>query len=171
MEQKLKEVFSTVNDFLKFAEAKNGALIAFNSGAVWASLSFLKDCNDTGIIFTFSSFALMNIVSLIIAFWSFIAITDNTTKGGQSAHHDDNLAFFGHIAKLHEDELIKAISTKYNIASSNESIEKDIANQIVINSRITLRKFKLFNTAIKLTLASIFISVIIYITYYFHCNC
>ena len=39
----IKFIFNTVNDWLRFAESKNGMLIAFDSAALWAILSFLKE--------------------------------------------------------------------------------------------------------------------------------
>ncbi|MCP4218773.1 MAG: hypothetical protein GY765_29345, partial [bacterium] len=39
MEERLKSIFANVNDWLKFAEAKNAALVAFNSAIIFAVLS------------------------------------------------------------------------------------------------------------------------------------
>lgn len=43
MEERLKFIFANVNEWLRFAEAKNGVLVAFNGAAIWGTLQSLDE--------------------------------------------------------------------------------------------------------------------------------
>ena len=47
IEKKLNQIFVNVNEWLKFAEAKNGVLFAFNGAAVIGVLSLYKDMGSS----------------------------------------------------------------------------------------------------------------------------
>ena len=58
-----------------------------------------------------------------------------------------NLVFFGHLAQMSPDEVLKALVGPYNCNSDNGYL-CHMAQQVVINSRLALQKSKLFNVAL-----------------------
>lgn len=129
-----------VNYWLSFAEAKNAALIVLN----FAALTFLATlfqyapviCSISMIFFLASSF---------ICIYSFYP--------NESSNTEDNLLFFGDVSKHNEaQEYVKLVSEKYfSGTDDNRNIDKllmDYSDEILINSKITRKKYKAFRKSI-----------------------
>ncbi|MCB2290822.1 DUF5706 domain-containing protein [Clostridium sp. CS001] len=165
MKEDLKATLANINDWLKFAEAKNAILITLNGGMIFAFLSSFNDKMSFASHNVFSynfflriyywEFVIFAILGLVIALISFypqikrdifwFTVRAKTTT--------DNLQFFGDIEKYTANEYLELIKSDSNY--SFEKLEKDYANQIVINSRITYRKNKYAQVAVFLTLSAI----------------
>jgi len=143
-------------DFLKFAEAKNAALLALSSAWVMACInvvikepSISNGCFKSAITFTL----LCAICAGILAMLSFLPRL-NLPKflGGRAMRsHPKNLLFFGDISTLSIKELEHDILEKY-CPPTNEKIKQEYINdlivQISVNSQITMRKMRLFRYGI-----------------------
>ena len=70
-----------------------------------------------------------------------------------------HLLYFGDIAKYSADEYLNKLLSKENFTS----IEKYYAEQIIANSIIALKKFRLYMISISFTTISIFILLILMI--------
>lgn len=151
-----KEILTSVSDWLKFAEAKNGTLLVFDSGISIAILSIINSINSAStstaprdapdllyiLLFIFGTGAVLSLLS-------FFPILSNNTKIFKCKKTpNQNPLFFGHIASLSDNEY-KQILIGINIIDKNASPAEDhIINQIIINSKIAANKFEFFKVAI-----------------------
>lgn len=150
-----------VNSWLAFAEAKNGALIAANIGLLGFVYNF---CDKHPIISTIALAILTG--ATIISLLSFFPIFNNIKNKTKSNKNDDlNLIFFRDIAKFDDaDEYIKIVNNKYfNMRPNTSKLEKDLALEIIVNSKITVSKYGLFSLALKVELFGLVIMVFIFI--------
>lgn len=161
--ENLKYIFQQINDWLRFAEAKNLALLVFNSGVLIGVMS-ISDKIITSVNWLAQFFSLVlfvaNLISVLIVFYSIYAKTKNLYKLDKSYDSNDNLFFFGDIARYRPDEYIKGLITKHNLKIDDLEMlkAKDLAHQIAINANITLFKFNCFNKALIFTASGIGVS-------------
>jgi hypothetical protein len=175
---KLLAIFQNVNEWLKFAEAKNGVLLAFSGAAITATITLLVTAQNIpnslnlGLLLTT---ILLCICSLICSL-SFLPKTNledllwlrdrRNKKPNSQDPIKDNFWYFGHLQKYKPDELLAALNEPYfnsnldiaKLADKKEYKEyKDIAAQITINAEIAFLKFEVFTYAIKVFIASILV--------------
>ena len=157
MEERLKNILSFVNDWLKFAEAKNGALVVLNGAIIFGVLSVLND-NKIFVnwqIFYFWMIIGFNLLSLIVGLLSFWPQTKNSwlNLSGYS-NKEDNILFFAHISKYNPTEYLKSLYEAEGTKKDKfTKFEIDYSNQIIINSQIASQKYRFFKLALWLTLA------------------
>lgn len=165
-QSELVHILEQVNGWLKFAEAKNGVLITLNGAGVWGMLEFIQSASPTGFFLLYSwIFVLFMALSAILTLLSFLPVLKAEwlqPVGDQRS--ESNLLFFGHIAEHTPEELLEAldISTREDL----NSINRDYAEQAIINSQIALRKYNLFHLSLWLTLSGITTPVLSLITWY-----
>lgn len=154
MEERLKYICGLVNDWLKFAEAKNGALVVVvctvmvvvadhspSSGdSIWIRWSCFLGCT---LLVLAGCISLASFIPELTFKW-------NATEKERSAI--DNLMYFDHIAAFSAFELLEALYQAEGIPSPQRKIELDLAGQAVINAKITTRKFYQFKIASWFTL-------------------
>lgn len=154
LDELLEKNFSNVNSWLNFAEAKNAANIAFVVACI-AAIFDLQDVN--GILYILCiSFIISGIISLI----SFLPRLENKVdrktfsflKNEKRKAKEDNLIFFENIKLYSGDTYIQQICKTY--FSENEynptKYQLDLSDEIVYNSNIASRKYKLFKIAVDL---------------------
>lgn len=167
IEEKLNSIYQHTNDMIKFAEAKNAGLIAFNGAVIIGLATLIKDlyCNlDYRYLVYYLVFVLtMNLVSIFISLASLTALLIHKELE-ITFKPNDNLLFFGTISSLTAEVYLANFKSKYGLYSENEQFELDFSRQIVITSQIAMRKFRLFNLALTWTFAGILtpLSVIIF---------
>lgn len=159
----LQQEFENVNGWLHFAEAKNAAMIAFNIALFAAVLSseYLWDY-----IWLFSLILVGLLLSIYWGIISFWPIIKNIKKANKEV--EENLLYFAYIATLDGEEYIKKLYVNYwNVEEVDPTnipqIEKDYSDEIVVNSRITLRKQRYFEYSIKTTVFALIICVLLII--------
>ena len=175
---KLLAIFQNVNEWLKFAEAKNAILLAFSGAAITATITILTTGQNLlnslrfGLLLTT---ILLCICSLICSL-SFLPKTNleyllwlrdrRNKKSNLQDPIKDNFWYFGHLQKYKPDELLEALNEPYfnssldivKVSDKKEYKEyKDIAAQITINAEIAFLKFKIFTYAIEVLIAAILI--------------
>ncbi|WP_415906262.1 Pycsar system effector family protein [Neptuniibacter sp. QD72_48] len=164
----MKDIFSNVNDQLKFAEAKNAALIAYNGLITFGVIRLLNPSNNP--IEGFQAFCLLLFLALCTfslsrALLSFFPKLSNLLPAPKQSS-SNNIIFFGDLKdmtahrflNLYFEDQIKNEDRK----AEWTRIEADLANQIIINSGIAFRKFTAFQTASLVSLiATIFGALII----------
>lgn len=167
---KLKEIFENINNWLKFAEAKNATLIAGNGVIIFGIIKCLKDLADYPYFIYYLCFVIILLsLSFIIALISFIAnIKLPKYLFKEIDNKNNNLLFYGSIQNYNEKSYLEELTKSLGI--SNSSILENkfclmYAQQIIINSKITMRKFELFNIGLKITLFAI-LSPIIYLFFW-----
>ena len=183
LRDKLITILHIVNDWLKFAEAKNGILLAFCGTILAAILTYTSAVKNIPKYFLFG----LIITTIILFFCSLICSISFLPKTNlerivwrrskpsknrrYSKQYTDNFYYFGHLLKYQDSELLDALNHLYlknqrQILYNKEDL--DIANQIVINSEITSLKFKLFVVALWLLIISLIIIGIFLVIYLFN---
>jgi hypothetical protein len=163
---KLIAIFQNVNDWLKFAEAKNGILLAFSGAAITATITILSAAQNLpnslkiGLLLTT---ILLSICALVCSL-SFLPKTNLERVLGLRRNLNptnpdkDNFWFFGHLQKYKPIELLDALNNHYFDSKLNTPYKKeyqDIAAQITINAEIAFLKFRVFTYALYFLIASI----------------
>jgi hypothetical protein len=168
-EEKLYQIYQHSTDMIKFAEAKNAGLIAFNGAVIIGIATLVKDLTTNKdftqyyIVWYLVFVIFMNLISIFISLSSLTALLihkETETK----FKPNDNLQFFGTISSKTPEVFLDSFMKKYNLQSENKEYEIDMARQTVIVSQIAMRKFRAFNTALNWTFAGIAtpLSVIIF---------
>lgn len=147
----LEKQFDRVNMWLSFAEAKNGALIAFNIAVIAAVVGLMKD-----VPVLCAACVILLIISTAIAFWSFVPNTGTDAKSVSELSDEDveklNLVFYGDISRLNYDQYKELLRKRYLNGSSLDRYQDDLCKEIHYNSGITMRKYCFFKLALKVEL-------------------
>lgn len=157
-ENTLKDIYSYVNYWLQFAEAKNIALIAFNI----AFLTILLN-SSISILIAFSSSIL--ILSTICCLVSFIPFTSINNTKADCIKEEDNLFFYKDIAKYDADQYLQKIAQRYfeNISVETLSTHKiaiDYIKEIICNAKIACRKYRFFKSGLFLDIIALITTII-----------
>jgi hypothetical protein len=165
---KLLTIFQNVNDWLKFAEAKNAVLLAFSGTGMTATLTVLATGQNiarsvqAGLLV---STILLGVCTLLSAL-SFLPKTDLEKllwKRSRPASNllpqpTDNLYYFGDLQKYKKMDLLNILNEQYfkkAVLVPYGKEHEDLATQIVINSEIAFVKLILFKKAIYCLICSI----------------
>lgn len=164
MENRLKYILELVNQWLKFAETKNAALLGTNSAIVFLVIKSLDSISSLycflRVYIAVASVAM--VISAALSIISFVPLTEinsQSTKKEQS--EDDNLIFYGDISTYEPRSYVKALYA--HIGQDKETptqIEVNYAEQIINNSRIALIKYRLFSIGAWITLFSILTPIV-----------
>jgi hypothetical protein len=146
MKENLNEIFQNVNDWLKFAEAKHAGLIVLNSGIIFGILSVYKDYKSHLHLYCILATFILIGFSITMTLWSLFPVTKNYVDNKKKPSNP-NLYFFGSLAQLDETDF-KHELLKIEPNHKFEKLENDLINQILVNSTIATRKYKLFKSAI-----------------------
>lgn len=167
-EELLYKIFSNVNEWLKFAEAKNAALVAFNSAAIAGIMQAYPTDNPDLMIFKGIMIALfaISICASIYTFLPVLSKTFNYQKLNDTEFEKEkakfNSLFYGHHCKITKEQLLALLNIKAPITNPVvPNLEMDIADQIITNSEIAMSKYKLFTFAAYLTFAGVVMGLVI----------
>jgi hypothetical protein len=141
----IKYIFENINDLLKYAEAKNGGLIVFNSALIIGILSSYSSCNH---LFFKPSIAVGIIcfgISIFLSLLSQFPVTQNLIQTSNNLVNV-NLYFFGHLAQVNVDKFINEFQSVFTTFIPTK-FDKYLINQIIVNSKITATKFLIFKYA------------------------
>jgi len=158
LDDKLKDIFTIVNDWLKFAEAKSATLIAANAGLIFGIGRLISVFEIKGILL---GYLLLTIVlcslSLAICLISFIPDLNMPWENKPTGTNEsDNLIFFGHIAKYTPSAYLEKLASSLSLSNMEfNGYHKNLSNQIIINSVIANKKYNYFKKSIWLTLAAL----------------
>jgi hypothetical protein len=167
---KLLSILAIVNEWLRFAEAKNAVLLAFCGAGITAIATFLAAGKPLTWPTTIGlgTCALLLGISSLVSSLSFIPKTDldhliwrrqrpkNNARTSQASN--DNLYYFNSLRKYGSYSLLDALNKDYfegRIAKPYKKEDLDLASQITINSDIASGKFMLFAASARILAASI----------------
>jgi hypothetical protein len=165
VEDRLERILNRVIDWLKYEEAKNGALVALNGLVAGAILTWSTGSSKIVSVSLGCSLALL-LLSLLIALVSFYPVVKSDQldriapvlrtlwrnwlkeKLGRSQRETKgrSLLFFVDIAGRKADDYLNALRTAVD-AKPGMPLESDYAHQIVECSNIALLKLRLFEVA------------------------
>lgn len=158
----LEQQLERTNYWLSFAEAKNGALVAFNIAiiAVATQIDNLPLTMQAVICILFS-------ISTLICLFSFFSNLRTKIKNKESENIDGfNLLFYRDVAKIKDaDTYLNALKDTYklDIKENEEKLYEDFVTEIIINSEIAVYKYNMFNKAMFIDAFSIAIFIIAFI--------
>lgn len=158
LDSKLNTIFSNINDWLKFAEGKAAALIAANGALIFGILRQLKDEDCGALITVYAIIVIFQLaVSFILCLVSFIpALKIPWLFKENNTSEADNLFYFQHIANYTPLKYLSVLAKSLDLKKDSfTKYEQMLSAQIIANSVISVRKYKLFKVAIWFTLSAI----------------
>lgn len=170
MEEKLKYILQQVNEWLKFGEAKNAALLAFNLSVIFG---VLKVCNEISpdttwillLVKVCVTFLMLSSISCLISYVPQLKIKwliQNDIKDFRNR----NILYFGDIAKLTSSDLIEAVIERTGEKNEPNHFQINLSEQIVVNSKIALYKYTIFNISLWLSISAIITPLISLLLYF-----
>ena len=168
VEGRLFHLLEMVNDWLKYAEAKNGGLVAISGLATSAIVSYGSNLTHPSAwdIGSLTVAAGCFIASVAVGVLSFLPKSDSVSiqaRMGASPDESDSLYFFGHLSRLTASELVRRVCRldgENAVCTPEQRSERDLAGQIIINSRITQDKLRRFTTGARFFLAGLGVAVV-----------
>lgn len=158
MDEKLKDIFSNINDWLKYAEAKSATLIAGNGALIWGLVRVSKSFElNYFLSFILLISVLLCVASLVVCLLSVIPSLSMPWEFKPNGKTDsDNLLYFADIAKYTPIAFLSTLEAKLGLKPSDHSgYQKDISSQIITNAVIANAKYKNFQIAVWLTLSAL----------------
>ncbi|TBG08446.1 hypothetical protein ELG79_36615 [Rhizobium leguminosarum] len=154
----LRDIYSDVLQWLHFAEAKNAALATLNSAAIIGVATVYSQLNSTPLwlcwaMAVVSGFFLSSLLLGILSFMPRLSLLP--WSGTPTAGKPGNVWFFGHIAAMGVDGFLKELSRKSDTKIGASELESDLAQQIVVNSKIAVKKYAIFKLALWITLSGV----------------
>jgi len=160
LENLIGNIFENTNGWLRFAEAKNATLLALDGAALAIASQVIADSwtNNWTILTVYlgnlTIFLLLAIVTALLSFLPHLSPPGQqiTTK----EPNQPNPLFFGDAVTLDPDALINRLSDLAGPRTTDYgNLSKFYADQIITNSKLTVRKLIHFQIAIWFTLAGI----------------
>lgn len=156
----LEKQLERTNYWLSFAEAKNAALIALNV----AMIAFLAELKAECSVFKTLLIALF-VISCVICMYSFSPNTTNRVHTVKAGKIYDNLVFWNDIATMqNEQQYIDLVKERYfkgmTFYIEHDKLSYDLASEIIINSRITKKKYQLFKGALCVDICSFVLCIV-----------
>lgn len=146
----LTALLGRVLDMLRFAEAKNAALLAFASAWIVGIVNLLSSGKSLPPGYSGVCLAALPlfIIAATVAIASLLPKLSTSLFTGDRKGEFQNLLFFGDIADLTVDGFKQDIRSSYRQTGEDPPTAAylgDLETQIAINSKITKRKHQMFN--------------------------
>lgn len=155
----LENTLKQIVDWLKFAEAKNGALVALGCATIFGVLRLYSSTiiENTFTTSYVASFTIFVATAIVISLTSFIPrITPPFWIKMPEKKQEDNPFFFGHACKYSKIKYLELFNQYTESGSNNEyNLEVALCDQIVNNSRVSFIKYRMFSAAVYLFLAGV----------------
>lgn len=151
----LDSLLTKTNDWLKFAEAKNGAFIAVVCTVMFGVYKALSDFQQLPwwLLIYFFEFFVFSFLSLLFSLTSFMPrLKKPFWLKIEEKKPSDNPFFFGDACKYSSYEYMQLIGSS---RSSESNLAEKMADQIIINSKIAFIKFGLFSSSAWLFLSAL----------------
>lgn len=159
-EKVLAANLARVLDLLKFAEAKNAALLAFSSAWIVGLVNLLSsDKSLSSTYLTACKTALpLFVIAAVISIVSLIPKLAPTIFTKQQKWENSNLLFFGNVAEKSVEEFKTDVRAKHYPTDDGAFAAgyfDDLTAQISINSKIAVRKYKFFSAGARIALLAV----------------
>jgi hypothetical protein len=175
MKEELREIFSNINDWLKFAEAKNFGLLSLNAAIVFGITQITFDKHsifEPALYYVFGPLALTSFLFCMISLFPILTKIEKGKKVKNwiqkacnlidEEKEFENIHFFGYLKNIDEDEFEQKMKTKYgNLFSAFTQYEKELTSQILYNSRIASLKYQLFKLGAMAFLLGVFLTIVV----------
>ncbi len=153
-EDHLLQLLQMVNEWLRFAEAKNAALLGLSGLSLTAVLGFVTQVEAignwaAGLLVVGSGLWIASTLALTVSFLPRTDLLNITSRLSSTPDESDNLYYFAHLAKFDAAGLLQALDLQSEPEAPRYRFEKDLADQLIANSRITNDKLGAFQMATK----------------------
>lgn len=146
----LRWLYERVTIWLQFADAKNGALIALSIAICAVLMRTMASAQGgaTEIPLAFKISLCLSSLSALIAVLSFLPVLSNPDpQHREVVSIDDNLYFFYDIATYDAKSFLAALSELHGTPVPRTDFPAALADQIVANARIVVRKLEFFRSS------------------------
>jgi hypothetical protein len=155
----LESTLKQVIDWLKFAEAKNGALVAVGCATIFGVLRLYSSLSLESVLAALyvGTFTIFVATAIVISLISFIPrVTPPFWIKMPNKEEGDNPLFFGHACKYSKRTYLDLFN-RYSELDSHVECQLELAfcDQIVNNSKISFIKYQVFSSAVFLFLAGV----------------
>lgn len=159
----LRTILDRVDAWLRFAEVKNGGLIAVTATVSTALVGALRSTADLSlpVVGLFTLAVVLFLLAMAVALFTYLPrvrpekVLPATAADPRTA---GNLFFYGDLAQVLPESIAAAVAERYagvaDYQPAAQSAHLDLAAQIAVNSRITVRKLRLFNVGGALALVA-----------------
>lgn len=178
-EEQLYKIFNNVNDWLKFAEAKNFGLLTLNAAIIFG-LTQITFSNDSVIkIVTFCVFVpflILSFIPCLISLFPIVTMIESKNKNGKirnsmkfisylsnlidTEKSFENIHFYGYLKDIEKEEFETKFLEKTGSKDMFSIFERELVTQILYNSRITSLKYRFFKIGAFLFMIGFFISIL-----------
>ena len=137
------------NSWLNFAEAKSAGMIAVNIALIAVVINLFQSAK----VLTTITVIVLIISSMLCLITFFPNLGKNVVIDEEKSNSKKlNLVFFGDISKMSSaEEYIDNVVNNYYPGDDdfkNDILIRDLAEEIVVNSQITVKKYSLFRKAV-----------------------
>ncbi|WP_192821033.1 hypothetical protein [Rufibacter sp. LB8] len=170
MREELKFLFTNVNDWLKFIEAKNTALIALNGAIMIGLIQCVNDSIKNPIINYFIVYWLVPWLLLSLSI-SLISVTGWSIwfsgRFKKKRLKSKNVLYFGYISSISYNTFKIKLHQTLNTGNSQQStsifskVDSKLIGQIHVNSKIAFGKNRLFHYALYISIFGLISSIAI----------
>lgn len=151
IEKRLEFIFQNISEQLKFSESKNLSISLISVGVLTVLFTYIPKFDEIDKIYFLIVIYMTAciFISILISVSSFSSRTkvQDILVGRIPKSSGSNLIFFAHIAGLDEKKYLDEFIGS-NSDQDAERYLKELSHQIVALSRITNRKFLLFNLSL-----------------------
>jgi len=172
-EEQLQKIFANVNEWLKFAEAKNFGLLSLNAAIVFGftqtNFSNKSVIHESG-FYIVAPFAILSFLITLISLFPILSKIEKGTYAKswinsfcnfiEKEKTFENIHFYGYLKELDETEFESMYLEKIESKDKFTLYEKELVTQILYNSRITWLKYQLFKIGAFLFLLGIVLFII-----------
>lgn len=172
-DEQLQKIIANVNEWLKFAEAKNFGLLTLNAGIVFGfSQIDFKDIltiQKAG-VYIIILFALPSFISALFSLFPILTKIEKGEYAKGFIRYLSNLIdketgfvnihFYGYLKGINETEFETKFLNDTGTEAPFTMFEKELVTQILYNSRITWLKYQLFKIGAFLFLSGIFTFIV-----------
>ncbi|MBK6566176.1 MAG: hypothetical protein IPG18_13485 [Saprospiraceae bacterium] len=162
-EERLYKIFTNVNDWLKFAEAKNFGLLTLNAAIIFgfSQTDFIENSVlEKAGYFVFFPFTILSFLPCLISLFPIVSKIEKKTEDKKdnkikrfinylSSYIDkensfENIHFYGYLKDIDEAEFENKLKAKTGFSEAFTVYETELSTQILYNSRITWLKYQFF---------------------------
>ena len=159
----LKDILNHVNEWLRYAEAKNATIAVFDSAVCISLLALVSEGKTIPFIpdwylYSVLLLFLFSATTALISFLPLLAFAPNKRKKKQSGY---NPLFFGHIAKVSEPDYTESLKASHIIEESVRPVDGLIINQIHKNAKIAVLKNRVFSVSLWAVLAAFLTPIVL----------
>lgn len=173
-EEQLRNLFNNINEWLKFAEAKNLGLLTLVAAIDFGftQISFPKDSDiETIICCVFLPITFFSFLSSLISVFPILSKIENgylvkslITKLSSLIDKEEsfeNIHYYGYLRNLDEPTFETEFLAKVNLTDAFTQYERELSTQILYNSRIAWLKYQLFKIGAFFFLLALVVSIIL----------